>query len=503
MEPPAQTPRCQSAAWQRDAMMEKYKSGFAAIELTEQTNKPNFFPLAGAAGVALYFATLFRYHSETHRQVAGKWSYPYFGIIIISALILLWLVVRAVRHLAGRRSSSLAIKLVDIGVLLWGVAYMWEARLDPIQAGRIDLLNFFGSCNLGPAFLDFGAMVLICMALISWLQPRFQGKWTELGLAIGSTVVLLLVMEGALRFKVAIAPSTEGFPSCSTRSWKRRYVRLNQEGWRDVEHSVTAAPGTRRVLIVGDSIAFGWGIQKISNRLGEQLAGALSVKTGEHWESLNASKGGMNTLQEFPFVQEMLPYRPDLVILVYVFNDMDYLAPQISPRLSSAERFYPWWIAYRNSYLAQEVMLRLRIIYYWFWGGGAADPYLDENLLSRHLQDVSRLVSLAGSNGAVVRVAPFEYDPSPRIARRYQFFVQHAEAAGIPLCSLQNSFHGRSLRRLTVNSLDGHPNELANQLATQSVVDCLSSVPAVMRAAVDPSTHEEAPGTAGTGKKTR
>ena len=451
--------------------------------MVEQKNKPTFYPLAGVAGVVLYFVTLFGYHSDTHRQIAGKWSYPYFFIIVFSGLALLWLVLRAVRGLHGRTSSALGVRLIDCAVLLWGIAYFWEGRVDPSEAGRVDVLNFFGSCTAGAACLNWIALVLIFLALISWLKPKFTGKWSEVGLAISSTIVLLLVIEGAVRFKTAIAPATEGYPSCATRIWKRRYVRLNQEGWRDVEHTLTAAPGTKRILIVGDSIAFGWGIPSTSGRLGEQLAAGLTEKTGEQWEALNASKGGMNTLQEIPFVQAMLPYHPDVVVLVYVFNDMDYLAPQISPRLSQGERFYPWWIAYRNFYLAQEIMVRLRLVYYRFWGGVRSDPYLSEALLQRHLQDVSRLLNLAGRDGAVVRVVPFEYDPSPQVAKRYEFFVQHATAAGIPLCSLQHAFGKRPLQKLTVNMLDGHPNELANQLASTTVLDCLaSSAPEVMRA---------------------
>ncbi len=45
--------------------------------------------------------------------------------------------------------------------------------------------------------------------------------------------------------------------------------------------------------------------------------------------------------------------------------------------------------------------------------------------------------------------------------------------AGLPLCSLEKAFAGYSIESLRGNSLDGHPNRLANRIAGQAAFDCL------------------------------
>ncbi|MEZ5973291.1 MAG: hypothetical protein R3E96_00160 [Planctomycetota bacterium] len=38
-------------------------------------------------------------------------------------------------------------------------------------------------------------------------------------------------------------------------------VRINAEGFRDPERNASAASGRKRVAVLGDSIAWGWGVQ--------------------------------------------------------------------------------------------------------------------------------------------------------------------------------------------------------------------------------------------------
>ena len=48
----------------------------------------------------------------------------------------------------------------------------------------------------------------------------------------------------------------------------RTHVRLNRQGFRDIDHALKADPGVRRLLVVGDSIAFGWGVPDPKDRFG-------------------------------------------------------------------------------------------------------------------------------------------------------------------------------------------------------------------------------------------
>ena len=437
------------------------------------------FPAARLLGVVLFFAALVTYRSNENRPVFGIWSYPFLCVVLVSSGLLILTLVRLVRAFAGISSPARTAKLIDLAVLLWGAAYFLAARSDPSEAGRILFLNCFGSCTTAPALLEWVSLVLLFVAALPLISRGVHEKWAKAGLMAGSILFMFLALEGFLRVKAAIAPVDEGYPTCSSLHWKQRYEKINREGWRDVEHSTSAPPGTRRLLVVGDSLALGWGVPNIQSRMGEQVADRLHKETGEQWEPINASLGGANTIDEIEYLKRTISYQPDIVLLIYSFNDIDYLAPQIAPTtVPTRARYYPHYVLYSNFYLFQEIMLRVRLIYYRFFANEApppeADPYMDQALLSRHFQDIVRFVKIASEKGAIVRVVPFEMDPGPQFRARYKLFVPQATAAGIPICSLEHTFDGYKLPQLTVSILDGHPNEMAHALAADAIAQCLS-----------------------------
>jgi lysophospholipase L1-like esterase len=432
-----------------------------------------FYPAARVLGLALYFAALVTYRSNANRSVFGIWSYPFLCVVAVSAVLMLYALLALGRHLRHLGTVSPAARLIDLAILCWGVAYLINAKLDPVEAGRVITLNFFGSCNTLPALLEWLSLVLLFLAAIPWMARNLNKSWGKVAMSFASIFFLLLMLEGFLRVKAAIAPVDEGYPTCSSQAWSRKHVKLNQSGWRDVEHSVLTT-AARRLLVVGDSYAFGWGIPNIESRLGEQVAARLQQETGQNWEAINASRGGANTLDEIEFLRRTVAYRPDVVLLLYVFNDIEYLAPEVTPKLPARAQYYPQWVLYHNFYLFQEIIIRLRLIDYRLWAESHSDPYMNNALVSRHLQDVARFVAMASQAGTTVLVVPFEIDTTPQFRKRYAHFIQNAVAAGLPLCSLEHTYDGYQPPQLTVNALDGHPNELANRLAAETVVKCLA-----------------------------
>ncbi len=444
------------------------------------------FRLDRLLGLAFFVAGLCQYRSYENRQVFGLWSYPFFVVIVAAGALLAVVLVRSLlvpspANPGSHFTRSAAMKFVDLALLFWGVAYFLSANDSAVNGARVLDLNFFGSVMPAAALLEWIALVLLLLGVGGNAIARLSGKWAKAGLVFGAILVFTLVSEGIARVKVAVAPVTEGFPTYSSEIWARRYVRLNRKGWRDAEHSISRDPGIRRLLVVGDSFAFGWGIPHVEDRLGEQLAARLERKTGARWEPLNASRGDSHTLDEIGFMERMAVYKPDVVLLIYVFNDIDYLAP-VTRRASLFDqsflaRLYPQWLLYRNSYLFQELFVRLRLIYYRVRGEDRPDPYEDVSLLSRHLADLARFVAIASQTGATVRVVPFDVTigVDHKARGRYLEFVQQARAYGISICSLEKGFDGFAYRSLTVNGLDGHPNETANRLAADEVADCLTT----------------------------
>jgi hypothetical protein len=67
-------------------------------------------------------------------------------------------------------------------------------------------------------------------------------------------------------------------------------VRINREGLRDREHSYERTNNTRRILVIGDSFAWGYGVEE-DQRFSQLLETSLGV------EVINAGVSGYSTDQ--------------------------------------------------------------------------------------------------------------------------------------------------------------------------------------------------------------
>jgi len=112
-------------------------------------------------------------------------------------------------------------------------------------------------------------------------------------------------------------------PYADTRSGGVSY-RLNGQGFRDVARKYNEKGEGCRLVVTGDSVAFGYKVEfaKIFSRQIESLLNKeFSFKTAEVF---NLALPGINTLQESQLLLgDGGKLDPDLVILLYVLNDAD------------------------------------------------------------------------------------------------------------------------------------------------------------------------------------
>ncbi|HEX3244506.1 MAG TPA: SGNH/GDSL hydrolase family protein [Chloroflexota bacterium] len=110
-----------------------------------------------------------------------------------------------------------------------------------------------------------------------------------------------------------------GFQGRSEGTW----ISVNSQGLRDGEYGAQPAPGTLRVLTLGDSVTFGPGValeQTFSKVLERRLSAADASRT---YEVLNAGVVGYNTVQELTLFREVgTQYHPNLVVLTFLVNDL-------------------------------------------------------------------------------------------------------------------------------------------------------------------------------------
>ena len=95
-------------------------------------------------------------------------------------------------------------------------------------------------------------------------------------------------------------------------------VRINEQGFRDPERSVRKPPGVRRVLMLGDSVTWGWGVDD-----GLRFSDLLDERLGPSIEVLNQAVPGYSTDQQLlSLLRDGFDYEPDVVFLGVVSNDV-------------------------------------------------------------------------------------------------------------------------------------------------------------------------------------
>ncbi len=113
-------------------------------------------------------------------------------------------------------------------------------------------------------------------------------------------------------------------------------VKLNSQGLRDEEIPFIKPYGEKRILMLGDSVTFGWGVDQ-GKTVSDNLELLLKEKTGEDWRAINAGVNGYNSEQEAIYFRTTGSlYNPDIVILIFVNNDVD---PILEPNITTWRRY--------------------------------------------------------------------------------------------------------------------------------------------------------------------
>ena len=93
-------------------------------------------------------------------------------------------------------------------------------------------------------------------------------------------------------------------------------VKTNAEGFRDSDHPLEKRPGTRRIVFLGDSNLFAWGVPYESSYV------RVAARQLPNWELLNMGRPGYNSAQELEcFKVYGAKYRPDVVMINFISND--------------------------------------------------------------------------------------------------------------------------------------------------------------------------------------
>jgi lysophospholipase L1-like esterase len=273
-------------------------------------------------------------------------------------------------------------------------------------------------------------------------------------------------------------------------------VAFNSLGLRDAERSPQPAPGTIRILALGDSVTFGLGVaqEQTYPRQTELLLGKAS---GAPVEVLNMGMPGYNTLHQLAQLREVgFALQPRVVVVGYLYNDIEQSMKQQGQRsenqqaagagaLRSRVNAAALWLK-KNSlfiaWLSPRLGLLLRPLGFKGFGqvGVVKDQYVDSNPHWRRVRDtLLEMKRLSDERGIelVVMILPamvkFSAASYP-IAEYHQAVAGFCRESGIKCLDTLPAFWGLDGSQMWISATDGHPDARAHRIIAEALAAFLA-----------------------------
>ena len=249
-------------------------------------------------------------------------------------------------------------------------------------------------------------------------------------------------------------------------------VSINSHGLRDREYSLAKPRDVYRIVMLGDSTTFGWGVpveQTVAKILERQL-NAATHDEHRRFEVLNAGVGNYGTVQEFNhYLTYDRAFSPDLVILEYFINDPEPVPAERTPGLLGK--------SYLMAFSAARYDLILRLLGVRpNWEQYYAGLYRDDAPgLQAAKQALAGLAAAVRSDGAklLVTILPELHEINARypFTQEQQKIKDALDASRVPVIDLIEGLrnHGPEAS-LWVTPLDDHPNGKANELIAAQIL---------------------------------
>jgi lysophospholipase L1-like esterase len=235
--------------------------------------------------------------------------------------------VRAVRMLLVGAGSLLLVTALVYNEIVLGVL-LPEATAAPGTVVKIRLVQLYLAIS-GAASIVLGSLAGRLGGLRTLANRTWVANLVLVILAIGTPV---WIAELTLRPFTVLHRKSTIFVRDPDLGWRLRPgvegrwfgtpVKINAKGLRGPEIDYAKPPGVFRVLYLGDSVTFGFGLADHAETFPYRVAEVLR-EHGDAVETVNAGVDGYSPWQERLFLErEGLRYDPDLVVVTFVLNDV-------------------------------------------------------------------------------------------------------------------------------------------------------------------------------------
>lgn len=244
-------------------------------------------------------------------------------------------------------------------------------------------------------------------------------------------------------------------------------VKTDSHGLRShIERTFEKPAGTYRILVLGDSITFGWGAsyEKTFCRLLEQSLNANPPLPGRRFEVLNTGVGNTNTSMEVEYLKtEGIKFQPDYVLVGWFINDAEPTPVPTANWLAYHSFAFVWLDSALDSILRNT---KTRATYREFYRGLYDEGRPGWEKSQRGFRDLAAFCAEKKLPCRVLLIPELH-----TLGAGYEFKDIHdkiralAASVKLPTLELLDAFPGDGdPLRFWVCPSDAHPNDPANEL---------------------------------------
>ena len=382
---------------------------------------------------------------------------------------------------------------VVVSVILWGAVLAMALRTSryPVVLGRYskEYAVLLGIASVLAMIATVAQMPAVHAAIYS---RRYAVLWTLLV----CPAITFCALEGAMRawnllgsefysdirrYMNVLERDPDAYfknPANYRGVYQHVEIATNELGMRD-RPLPPQSSSVETVLILGDSVAFGWGV-RVEDTFARKLEARLRLD-GRPVRTVNAAVPGYNTHQEWTFLRlNAARIRADRVVLIYVDNDIDAIDPaRVHMGVRPDIREDPQGVA--DYYFSRSrVYFMARHILPVLVGGKAtvaerrAAPGWQDSMKS--LREIAEYCRRSGMPLAVFH---FRMLPDPVSDALETDLERLAEAEGFQYADTLPWFGARNIRQLVNSFIDTHPNAEGHSILAQGIANTLSQHPAV------------------------
>jgi len=282
------------------------------------------------------------------------------------------------------------------------------------------------------------------------------------------------------RINFTISPSNDPLLPCELKpNFEQKYdgeiarlprittIKINSDGFRDREYLIDKPNNTFRIVVLGDSVTFGQGVElnETYPKILEKKLNALN--NGINYEVLNFGVPGYNTIEEVEMYKNKgVKYNPDMIIIGFVHNDAEN-------RTRMEELFDEIWKEYENdtdkiklSEQEREIEISIKVT-----------QELEEETANKPFKQVWKnveiplndLSNITKTNNTKILIITFFCSK-----QQIDSLKKYANEKRWHLIDSDEIFSPYPLQNITVYyPKDSHPNPFANKLVGEKIYDYL------------------------------